>query len=496
MKTGISINGQWLNHGREAPNVNSSDIDDPLESYRWGSKEDVHAAADAARAAQASWADVPPEPRAHILRRAGDELIERADELSRLLSREQGKVLAESKAEVLRSGEIFHYFAGETVRNHGLFTQGLRPGFTIGVSREPVGLISVITPWNLPLAIPAWKIAPALAYGNTVLYKPSELTPEISWVLTDILARSGVPPGALNMVMGDGRELGPALIDRCDAVSFTGSGPTGALIVESAARQMKKVQAELGGKSGLVIDSACNLDLAVEVAFRGAYHGTGQRCTASTRMIVLERVYEAFLDKLLLRMATAKVGHALDNGTEIGPVVDDRQLSKNLDYIDIARNEGAELAFGGRRVERAHPGYYFEPGLFINTHPDMRINQEEVFGPVASILVAHDFEEAVSIANEVHFALSSGIVTNDLIHAEHFRHTPRPPWSPSTPRRPASISTSRLAADHLRDTAPGSKASRRKNSLPNTRAAISMRPIRSKTTGCHAHIDTGRFDHV
>lgn len=421
MKNGIFINGQWLNHGPEVPNINPSNIDDVLGAYNWGDVGDIDAAADAARAAQAAWADVLPEARAHILRRTGDELIARSDELSRILSSEQGKTLREAKAEVLRSGEIFHYFAGETVRNHGVFTPGLRSGFTISVSREPVGLVAVITPWNLPLAIPAWKIAPALAYGNTVIYKPSELTPASSWALADILERAGVPPGVFNMVMGNGRELGQALIDRSDAISFTGSGPTGGIVVEAAARQMKKVQVELGGKSGLIIDSSCNMELAVEVAFQGAYHGTGQRCTASTRIIALDGVREEFLERLVQRMASSKIGHALDETTEIGPVVDDRQLSKNLDYIDIARNEGAELLFGGKRVERVHPGYYFEPSLFVNTTNDMRINQEEVFGPVASVLAAHDLDEAIGIANNVHFALSSGIVTNNLINAENFR---------------------------------------------------------------------------
>ncbi|MBP6019307.1 MAG: aldehyde dehydrogenase family protein [Burkholderiaceae bacterium] len=421
MQNGIFINGQWLNHGPEVPNINPSDTDDVLGSYNWGSVSDIDAAADAARAAEGAWAEVLPEARAHILRRAGDELIARSEELGRVLSREQGKTLREGRAEVIRSGEIFHYYAGETVRNHGFFTPGLRSGFTISVSREPVGLIGVITPWNLPLAIPVWKIAPALAYGNTVIYKPSELTPACAWVLVDILERAGVPPGVLNMVMGNGRELGQALIDRSDAISFTGSGPTGSIIVEAAARQMKKVQAELGGKSGLIIDNDCNIELAVEVAFQGAYHGTGQRCTASTRIIALDSVRDEFLERLVQRMASSKVGHALDATTEIGPVVDDRQLLKNLEYIDIARNEGAELLFGGQRVERSHPGYYFEPGLFINTTNQMRINQEEVFGPVASVLAAHDMDEAIAIANDVHFALSSGIMTNNLINAENFR---------------------------------------------------------------------------
>jgi len=279
----------------------------------------------------------------------------------------------------------------------------------------------VITPWNLPMSIPAWKIAPALAYGNTVIYKPSELTPGCAWALVDILERAGVPAGVVNMVMGNGRELGQALIDHTDAVTFTGSGPTGAAVVKAAAAQMKKVQAELGGKSGLVIDRDCNMELAVEVAFQGAYHGTGQRCTASSRIIVLESVRDEFLDRMVKRMDSARIGHALDGSTEIGPVVDERQLTKDLNYIDIARNEGAELLSGGQRLDRPQNGFYLQPALFINTDNRMRINQEEVFGPVASVISVHDLEEAIAVANDVDYALSSGIVTDNLVSAEHFR---------------------------------------------------------------------------
>ncbi len=421
MSTGIYINGQWLSHGARVPNVNPSDIGDVLDEYNWGGVDDVAAAAAAARAAQAGWEAVLPEARARILRRVGDEFLARADELGTLMAREQGKTIREGKGEIIRSGEIFHFFAGETMRNHGIFTQGMREGFTISVSNEPVGLIAIVTPWNLPMSIPAWKIAPALAYGNTVIYKPSELTPACAWVLTDMLARAGVPAGVFNMVMGNGRELGQALIDHTDAITFTGSGPTGEIVVKAAASQMKKVQAELGGKSGLVIDRDCNMELAVEVAFQGAFHGTGQRCTASSRILVMDSVRDEFLGRMVKRMESARIGHALDQATEIGPVVDERQLSKDLDYIDIARSEGAELLAGGQRLERQQQGYYLQPALFINTHNGMRINQEEVFGPVAGVISVHDLDEAIAVANDVHYALSSGIVTDDLIAAEHFR---------------------------------------------------------------------------
>jgi len=392
-----------------------------IGDYNWGTAADVAAAVAAARKAQPAWEAVLPEARARILRKVGDELLARTDELGRLMAREQGKTVREGRGEVIRSGEIFHFFAGETVRNYGVFTPGLREGFTISVSQEPVGVIAVITPWNLPMSIPAWKIAPALAYGNTVVFKPSELTPDCAFVLTDILERAGVPAGVFNLVMGNGRELGPALIDGCDAVTFTGSGPTGAAVVAAAAGQMKKVQAELGGKSGLVIDKTADLDLAAEVAFQGAFHGTGQRCTASSRIIVLDAVRDAFLDKLTARMKAARIGHALEAETEIGPVVDDRQLKKDLGYIDIARGEGGEVLGGGTVLERPSPGFYLSPCLIATRDNTARINQEEVFGPVASVLAAHDLDEAIAIANDVHYALSSGICTNDLAATETFR---------------------------------------------------------------------------
>jgi acyl-CoA reductase-like NAD-dependent aldehyde dehydrogenase len=421
MTNGIFINGQWLGHGTRVPNVNPSDTTDVIDDYNWGSVDDIEAAASTARAAQPAWEAVLPEARARILRRVGDELLARADELGSLMAREQGKTIREGRSEVIRSGETFHFFAGETVRNHGIFTPGLREGFNVCVSREPVGVIAVITPWNLPMSIPSWKIAPALAYGNSVIYKPSELTPGCAWALADILARAGVPPGVFNMVMGNGRDLGKALIDLTDAVTFTGSGPTGEAVVRAAAEQMKKVQAELGGKSGVIIDRDCNMDLAVEVAFQGAFYGTGQRCTASSRIIVLDSVREEFLARLVRRMESARVGHALDVATEIGPVVDERQLAKDLGYVDIARGEGAELLSGGLRLERPQTGFYFQPALFVNTNNRMRINQEEVFGPVAGVIAVHDLEEAIAVANDVHYALSSGIVTDNLIAAEHFR---------------------------------------------------------------------------
>lgn len=425
MNPGIFINGQWSDRGTPVPNMNPSDTKDVIGEYAWGSVADVEAAGAAARDALPGWTASLPEARARILRKAGDLTMDRVDELARIMSREQGKTLAEARAEVIRSAEIFHYFAGEALRNHGIFTPGLRDGFTVSISREAVGVVAVITPWNLPMSIPVWKIAPAIAYGCTMVFKPSELTPGCAEAIVRILAEAGLPGGVLNMVMGNGRDLGPALIDACDAVTFTGSGPTGSSVVAAAAGQMKKVQAELGGKSGLVVHKDCDMNLAVEVAYNGAYFGTGQRCTASSRIIVFEDILDEFQDRLIKRMRQARIGDALDPATDIGPVVDDRQLSKDMGYIDIAVAEGGEVLEGGARLQLSKPGYYLQPCLISAQDNKARINQEEVFGPVASLMSVRDLDEAIATANDVHFALSSGIMTNSLRAAEQFRKQSR-----------------------------------------------------------------------
>lgn len=418
---GLLINDKWLSRGKSVPNINPSETTDIIAEYNWGNAADIEEAVLAARAAQPVWAAALPEAKARVLRRAGDIVVSRTKELARIMSREQGKTLREAEGEVIRSAEILYFFSSEALRNNGIFAPGLREGFNITVAREPVGVVAVITPWNLPLSIPVWKIAPALAYGNAVVFKPSELTPGCACELVKILLEAGLPPGVVNLVMGNGGELGPVLIDLCDAVSFTGSGPTGAAVVSASARHMKKVQAELGGKSGLVIDRQCNLDLAVEVAFQGAFHGTGQRCTASSRIIVMSAIRDEFQDRLIRRIEAARVGHALEPMTEIGPVVDERQLAKDISYIDVARAEDAEVLHGGRLLERETTGFFLEPCLIATRDNRGRINQEEVFGPVATLQSANDLDEAVAIANDVPHALSSGIITDNLIAAERFR---------------------------------------------------------------------------
>jgi acyl-CoA reductase-like NAD-dependent aldehyde dehydrogenase len=284
-------------------------------------------------------------------------------------------------------------------------------------------VVGLITPWNFPIAIPAWKLAPALAHGNTVVLKPADLVPGCAWALTEVLHRAGLPPGVLNLVMGRGSVVGQTMLDSpdIDAISFTGSTATGARVEESSARLRRKVQLEMGGKNPLVVLDDADLALAVDCAVQGAFFSTGQRCTASSRLIVTEGVYDAFLSALTAHVAALRVGHALDPSTEIGPVVDESQLEQDLRYIAIARDEGAELVTGGERLQRDTEGHFLRPALFAGATNDMRIAREEVFGPVACLIRVRDYDEALAVANDTEFDLSAGIVTQSLAHATHFK---------------------------------------------------------------------------
>jgi acyl-CoA reductase-like NAD-dependent aldehyde dehydrogenase len=298
----------------------------------------------------------------------------------------------------------------------------VRPGLTVEVTREALGVVSIITPWNFPIAIPAWKIAPALAFGNTVVFKPAESVPVCGWALAEIISRSSLPAGVFNLVMGSGREVGQAFVDSplVNAISFTGSVATGERILQTAAARRAKVQLEMGGKNPLVVLADADLDQAVECALQGGYYSTGQRCTASSRLIVEASVHDAFVARLRQRLVALNVGHALERETQMGPVVDRPQLEQNLAYIQIARNEGAEHVWGGERLERATPGHYMSPALFL-AKPEHRIAREEVFGPVACVLRADDYEHALALANDTQFGLCAGIMTSSLKHATHFR---------------------------------------------------------------------------
>jgi len=405
-------------------NINPSDTRDVIGRYARGGAAEVDAAVAAARAAQPGWAAAGPQMRHDVLRRAADEVLARADELGRELAREEGKTLAEGRGEAVRAGQVLAFFAGECLRPGGEALPSVRTGVEVQVNREPVGVVGLITPWNFPIAIPAWKIAPALAWGNAVLFKPAELVPGSAWALVDILHRAGLPAGVLNLVMGPGRAVGARIAEHpgIDAVSFTGSTATGRGIAAACvgSTPMKKVQLEMGGKNPLVVLDDADLDLAVETAAQGAFFSTGQRCTASSRLIVTEGIHDRFVAALTARMQGLRVGHALEDGTEIGPVVDRRQLDTDLKYLEIGSREGAVLT-GGRELTRDTPGFYLEPALFTEVTNDMTIAREEIFGPVACVIRVKDYEAALACANDTEFGLSSGIVTTSLKHAAHFR---------------------------------------------------------------------------
>jgi alpha-ketoglutaric semialdehyde dehydrogenase len=417
------IAGEWVEGPTSVDNINPSDTDDIVGRYTRADAAQARAAVAAAHDAQQTWQYSAIQDRFEILDRIGTELLARRDELGRLLSREEGKTLREGIGEVARAGYVFKFFGGEALRIAGELLPSTRPGLTVEVTREPIGIVGIITPWNFPIAIPAWKIAPALCYGNTVVFKPAELVPGSAWALTEIISRSGLPKGVFNLVMGRGSVVGEVLVSSPEvrAISFTGSAATASDIAGKAVARGAKIQLEMGGKNPLVVLDDADLPTAVNVAVNGAYFSTGQRCTASSRLIVTQGVYERFLQALSERVIALRVGHALAADTDIGPVVDASQLRVDQSYIDIGRAEGAKLQFGGRLLNRDQPGFYLEPALFTETTPKMRINQEEIFGPVASVIRVRDYDEALQVANDVPFGLSSGIVTASLKYAADFR---------------------------------------------------------------------------
>lgn len=423
MEKGNWIAGRQVQGIAAHPNLNPARPTENVGHFSHASAAQATEALDAARTALPGWAAFNPQARSDILRRVGDELAARAEELGAILTREEGKTLKEGIGEIRRAAQIFHYAAGEPLRSPGECLPGLRDGMTALVTREPVGVVALITPWNFPMAVPAWKTAYALAFGNTVVLKPSEVTPASAWELADILHRAGLPPGVFNLVIGDGATLGPVLVDGADAVSFTGSPGVGRSILARALPRMTRVQLELGGKNPLVVLSDADLDLAADIALQGAFHSTGQRCTATSRIIVDQPVHDAFVERLLEKLRCLKVGDPMDSATDMGPAVSEAQLEKNLRYIDIARAEGAELAFGGNRLDR--PGWFLEPTLFTGTSNAMRINRDEVFGPVACVIRADGLDEAIAIANDADHALSSAIATRSLGAAESFRRRSR-----------------------------------------------------------------------
>lgn len=416
------IGGSWVAGSEAAANVNPSDLKDVIGEYAQADAKQADDAIAAAREAFPRWAHSNPQQRFDLLDRVGNSILERKNELGRLLSREEGKTLLEGIAEVTRAGHVFKFFAGEALRLDGDLMPSVRAGVSVEITREPLGVVGLITPWNFPMAIPAWKVAPALACGNCVVLKPAELVPGCAYTLAEIVTEAGAPPGIFNLVMGRGSIVGECLVasKEIDALSFTGSVAVGRAIAAKAVASGKKLQLEMGGKNPLVVLDDADLTVAVNAAVNGAFVSTGQRCTASSRLIVTSGIHDRFVAALTERMACLKVGHALEAGIDIGPVVSEAQLDTDLEYLDIGEREGAHR-IGGQRLTRATEGFFLAPALFTETTPTMRINREEIFGPIASVQRAKDYEEALMLANDTRFGLSAGICTTSLKHATHFK---------------------------------------------------------------------------
>ncbi len=423
MRTGLYIDGRWDAGASEIENRNPSDVSDLIGLYAQASEDQLDEALSAARRAQPLWWAAGIQKRHDVLMAIGTELMARAAEIGRIIAREEGKPLAEGKGEVYRAGQFFTYFAAEVLRNQGDLAESVRPGIEIDVRREPVGVVAIVSPWNFPVATPAWKIAPALAFGNAVVWKPANLTPASAVALTEIIAHQDIPAGLFNLVTGPGRSVGQRLIESpsVDAISFTGSVPVGRDIAASAIRNMTKVQLEMGSKNPMVIMDDADLNLAVAHAAGAAFGGTGQKCTAASRLIVHAAIHDAFVEKLVAAAQAYKVGHALEEGTQIGPVVSDSQLTQNLDYVALGQQEGADLLCGGTRLDRPTEGYFMAPTIFADTRNDMRINREEMFAPITCVIKADSYDQALTLANDSEFGLTAGIMTRSLSRASHFR---------------------------------------------------------------------------
>jgi acyl-CoA reductase-like NAD-dependent aldehyde dehydrogenase len=420
------IDGEKVTTERPGESHNPSDTRDIVARTPDGGEAEVNAAAAAAKAAFPGWSEASPEVRADVLDRASNILFERREQVGRLLSREEGKTLPEGIGETVRAARILKYFGGEALRLHGQNLMSVRPGVEIQTYRQAVGVYGLITPWNFPIAIPAWKMAPAIAFGNTVVIKPAGPTPATAEALVSILHEAGLPKGVVNMVIGRGG-VGQAIVDHpdVDAISFTGSQGVGAGVALGAIKRQARVQLEMGGKNPLIVMDDADLDRAVQIALDGSFFATGQRCTASSRLIVHDGIHDRFVAALGERVAALRVGDALDPETQMGPAVSEDQMETSYRYIDAARGDGGRIVTGGERLKLDKPGWYVQPTLIADTLPDMRINTEEVFGPVASTIRVGSYEEALQIANGVEFGLSAGIVTSSLKHARDFQRRAR-----------------------------------------------------------------------
>ena len=417
------IAGEWLTGESEIENINPSNIKDVIGSYAQASNEQLHTALQSAKSAQKVWANTGLEARYNALMAIGNELIARSDELGTLLAREEGKPIAEGKGEIYRSGQFFTYYAAEVLRQMGETADSVRDGIEIDVRREPVGIVAIISPWNFPTATAVWKIAPALAFGNAVIWKPANLVPASAVALTEIISRQSLPKGLFTLLMGSGGTIGQRLVESpmVDAISFTGSVDVGRHIASSCIQNFTRVQLEMGSKNALAIMDDANLDTAVACALNGAFGGTGQKCTASSRLVVHESIHDEFVERFVAGAKAMVVDDALKEGTQIGPVSSAEQLEENLKNVALAKTEGGELMCGGSRVERENEGFYMEPTIFTNTQNSFQVNQEELFAPMACVIKVASYDEALAAVNDTRFGLTSGIITESLSRASHFR---------------------------------------------------------------------------
>ncbi|GFO95981.1 aldehyde dehydrogenase [groundwater metagenome] len=415
----LFINGKWVDSGtgETFDDINPATLE-TMAKLQKASIDDVSRAVESAEEAFDSWSGTPPPLRGKILFRAARMLEERKEELARLMTQEMGKILKEARGDVQEAIDITYYAAGEGRRLLGETTPSELPDKFCMTVRRPIGVVGLITPWNFPIAIPAWKIMPALICGNTIVFKPASDTPLLSIELVKILTEAGLPKGVLNLVMGEGSTVGAAIVHNKNirAISFTGSVETGKWVLSEAGKDMKRVSLELGGKNPIIVMNDANLELAIDGVLWGAFGTTGQRCTAASRVIVHEKILPAFQKKLIERTKKLKLGNGLDESTDIGPLINNSQLQKVAKYVDIGKKEGAKLALGGKTAQPL-PGYFFEPTIFSDVSPDMRIAQEEIFGPVLSIISTGSLNEAIDIANSVVYGLSSSIYTENIKNA-------------------------------------------------------------------------------
>lgn len=417
------IDGHWVPGSSAIENINPSDLSDTIGLFAQADTDQLQEAVAAARAAMPACREMGLEARQTALDMIGRELMARAEELGTLLAREEGKPVAEGKGEVYRAGQFFTYYAAEVLRQLGENADSVRPGIEIDVRREPMGVVAVISPWNFPTATASWKIAPALAYGNAVIWKPANQTPASAYALAEIISRSGLPAGAFQLLMGPGALIGNGLSGHkgVDAVTFTGSYDVGRQVAASAATNLTKYQLELGSKNALLVLDDADIDLAVAAAVAGGFSGSGQKCTASSRLLVHEAVHDQFVEKMVSSLQALKVGHALQDGTQIGPIVSRTQLQSNLDWMERARSSGATIETGGAHLDMPTEGFYMSPALLSGTTNDMDLNREELFAPIAAVQKIGSYSEGLSIANDTEYGLVAGIFTKSLARSTHFR---------------------------------------------------------------------------